>query len=69
MNKNASYTTAFGGISSILIIILLSLIFFSNIVEFFGKDNVFYNSEISFSNDPELMEMKEDNSMFALSID
>lgn len=69
MNKNASYTTAFGGISSILIIILLSLIFFSNIVEFFGKDNVFYDSEISFSNDPELMEMMEDNSMFALSID
>ncbi|CAD8100413.1 unnamed protein product [Paramecium primaurelia] len=69
MNKNASYTTAFGGISSILIIILLSLIFFSNIVEFFGKDNVFYDSEISFSNDPELMEMLEDNSMFALSID
>ncbi|CAD8189127.1 unnamed protein product [Paramecium octaurelia] len=69
MNKNASYTTAFGGIASILIIILLSLIFFSNIVEFFGKDNVFYDSEISFSNDPELMELKEDNSMFALSID
>lgn len=69
MNKNASYTTAFGGISSILIIVLLSLIFFSNIVEFFGKDNVFYDSEISFSNNPELMEINEDNSMFALAID
>ncbi|CAD8109349.1 unnamed protein product [Paramecium sonneborni] len=69
MNKNSSYTTAFGGISSILIILLLSLIFFSNIVQFFGKDNVFYDSEISFSNDPELMDMNDNNSMFALAID
>ena len=53
MNKNASYTTAFGGFSSILIIFLLSIIFFSNIVEFFGKQNVAYDSEISFTNDPE----------------
>ncbi|CAD8116549.1 unnamed protein product [Paramecium sonneborni] len=69
MNKNSSYTTAFGGFSSILIILLFSLIFFSNIVQFFGKDNVFYDSEIAFSNDPELMEMNDGNSMIALAID
>jgi hypothetical protein len=43
MNKNASYTTAFGGFASILIIILLSLMFFSNISQFFSKEIVTYN--------------------------
>ncbi len=68
MNKNASYTTSFGGFSSILIICLLSIIFFSNISDFFNKANVFYDSQTIFSNDPEIQQMDESNSMFALSI-
>jgi hypothetical protein len=48
---------------------LLSIIFFSNIVEFFGKQNVTYDSEISFTNDPEEMIMNDENAMIALSID
>lgn len=68
MNKNSSYTTSFGGFSSILIICLLSIIFFSNISDFFNKANVFYDSQTIFSNDPEIQQMDETNSMFALSI-
>ncbi|CAD8100411.1 unnamed protein product [Paramecium primaurelia] len=69
MNKNAYYTTSFGGCSSILIICLLSIIFFSNISDFFSRANVFYDSQITFSNDPHFMEMNDQNAMFALSID
>ncbi|CAD8200362.1 unnamed protein product [Paramecium pentaurelia] len=69
MNKNANYTTSFGGCSSILIICLLSIIFFSNISDFFSRANVFYDSQITFSNDPHFMEMNDQNAMFALSID
>ncbi|CAD8090637.1 unnamed protein product [Paramecium sonneborni] len=69
MNKNANYTTSFGGCSSIMIICLLSLIFYSNIADFFTKANVYYNSQTVFSNDPNYMKMNDNNSMFALSID
>ncbi|CAD8070774.1 unnamed protein product [Paramecium sonneborni] len=69
MNKNPNYTTSFGGCSSIMIICLLSLIFYSNIADFFTKANVQFNSQTTFSNDPNYMKMNDDNSMFALSID
>ncbi|CAD8093865.1 unnamed protein product [Paramecium primaurelia] len=69
MNKNAYYTTSFGGCSSIMIICLLSLIFYSNIADFFTKANVYYNSQTAFSNDPNYMKMNDNNAMFALSID
>ncbi|CAK79124.1 unnamed protein product (macronuclear) [Paramecium tetraurelia] len=69
MNKNAYYTTSFGGCSSIMIICLLSLIFYSNIADFFTKANVYYNSQTAFSNDPNYMKMSDENAMFALSID
>ncbi|CAD8070776.1 unnamed protein product [Paramecium sonneborni] len=69
MNKNELYTTSFGGFSSILIICLLSLIFYSNIISFFKMQNIQHESEVILSNDPELIEMNEKNSMIAISID
>ncbi|CAD8170329.1 unnamed protein product [Paramecium octaurelia] len=69
MNRNDLYTTSFGGFSSILIICLLSLIFSSNIISFFQKQNIYHGSEVVFSNDPGLIEMNERNSMIAISID
>ncbi|CAD8116551.1 unnamed protein product [Paramecium sonneborni] len=69
MNKNANYTTSFGGCSSVLIICFLSILFFSNISDFFNRANVFYDSQTTFSNDPNQLQMNDENAMFALSID
>ncbi|CAD8093863.1 unnamed protein product [Paramecium primaurelia] len=69
MNRNDLYTTSFGGFSSILIICLLSLIFYSNIISFFQKQNIYHGNEVVFSNDPGIIEMDEKNSMIAISID
>lgn len=55
MNRNETYTTSIGGFASILIICLLSIIFFSNITDFFARTTVYYDGEITFSNDPELI--------------
>lgn len=57
MNKDSSYKTKLGGISSILIIAILVVFFFSNVMDFLNKTEIIFTHETIFSADPDVLMM------------
>ncbi len=51
-NHDDNYQTVFGGVLSIVIIILVLLTFWNSIIDFFNKDTVTVSQNIIYSTDP-----------------
>ncbi|CAD8107862.1 unnamed protein product [Paramecium primaurelia] len=69
INKQSSYKTVFGGISSILIIAILIAFFFSNVMNFLNQTEIIFSLETKFSINPDDMILSQQNYMAAFSID
>ncbi|CAK58159.1 unnamed protein product (macronuclear) [Paramecium tetraurelia] len=69
INKQSSYKTFFGGISSILIIAILIAFFFSNVVDFLNQTDIIFSLETKFSVNPDAMILSQENYMAAFSIE
>ncbi|KAM3136629.1 hypothetical protein pb186bvf_011265 [Paramecium bursaria] len=62
------YQTAFGGLSSLAIVSVIAVFFWSNIQAFVLKQNLISVSQDIFTNDPEMIELDKSNFMAAVSI-
>ncbi|CAD8121757.1 unnamed protein product [Paramecium sonneborni] len=69
INKQKTYKTVFGGISSICLIFILITIFQSNIVDFFQKSDVSFATKTEFDPKPDQIVMNIKNYMVAFSIE
>ncbi|CAD8200047.1 unnamed protein product [Paramecium pentaurelia] len=69
INRQKTYTTIFGGLSSILIIAILVAFFQSNIISFFNKTAVIFSTETQFDQSPDQIIMNIQNYMVAFSIE
>ncbi|CAD8111553.1 unnamed protein product [Paramecium sonneborni] len=69
INKQNTYKTVFGGISSICLIFILIAIFQTNIVDFFEKSAVSFSSKTEFNPNPDQITMNIQNYMVAFSIE
>ncbi|CAD8062391.1 unnamed protein product [Paramecium primaurelia] len=69
MNKQSSYKTVFGGCSSLVLLIILILIFSSNITSFFNKESLSAIVLTEFEEIPTLSIIDDSFFLFAVQID
>ncbi|CAD8160856.1 unnamed protein product [Paramecium pentaurelia] len=69
MNKQSSYKTVFGGCSSLVLLIILILIFSSNITSFFNKESLSATVLTEFEEIPSLSIIDDSFFLFAVQID
>ncbi|CAD8090665.1 unnamed protein product [Paramecium sonneborni] len=67
--KEDTYKTGFGGFASIVIIVVLVGFFQSNVITFFAKTHISVDLNINFQEDPDLIELNEENFMIAFQIE
>lgn len=53
MNKDDSYKTSIGGVSSVIIIIIVAVFFQSNVIQFLYKTQIMTDISTVFSTDPD----------------
>lgn len=66
MNKQSSYKTVFGGCSSLVLLIVLILIFSSNISSFFNKENLSATVLTEFEEIPSISTIDDSFFLFAV---
>ncbi|CAD8078824.1 unnamed protein product [Paramecium sonneborni] len=69
MNRQNSYKTVFGGCSSLILLIILILIFSSNIISFLNRENLNATVLTEFEEIPSLSQIDDSFFLFALQID
>ncbi|CAK71975.1 unnamed protein product (macronuclear) [Paramecium tetraurelia] len=69
MNKQSSYKTVFGGCSSLILLVILILIFSSNITSFFNKESLSATVLTEFEEIPSLSIIDDSFFLFAVQID
>ncbi|EAR87800.3 transmembrane protein, putative (macronuclear) [Tetrahymena thermophila SB210] len=68
-NKENSFRTSFGGITTIVCLFLLSLLCFSTVSNLFQKAQVTYVQSVNYSTNPSALEISSDNFMIAVQYD
>ncbi|CAK79111.1 unnamed protein product (macronuclear) [Paramecium tetraurelia] len=67
--KEDTYRTGFGGLASLVIIVVLVVFFQSNVITFFAKTQIFVAQKTDFQEDPDLIELNDENFMIAFQIE
>ena len=68
INKEAVYKSKLGGITSLSMIGILILFFYSNMISFFSKTNLTFESQNNFETNPSRMVLTSKTYMAALEI-